>query len=1105
MKNSSRWLQDAVIYELHVRSFYDSNRDGIGDFPGLTERLGYLKDLGVNTLWLLPFFPSPMKTQGHDITDFMDVHPSYGTLEDFRRFLDEAHRLGLRVVIDLVINHTSVLHPWFERARRAAPGTPERDFYIWSDTPSKFQDARIIYKDFETSNWSWDPTAGSYYWHRFFSQQPDLNFDHPEVRRAIRDVVDFWLKMGVDGLRLKGTSYLYAREGTSCENLPEGHAFLKQLRRHVDRKYTDRALLARPKLWPEEVASYFGKGDECHGTFNVPLAPRMFLALAQEDRFPVLDVFSQTAPAPQSGRWLNFLRDHDDLSLEMVTDEDRDTLFRAYARHRNAQVNMGIRRRLAPLLGNDRRKMELMQGLLFSFPGSPVIYYGDEIGMGDNFFLPDRNGLRTPFQWTSGRNAGFSRAPNSQTLFLPVITDPEFHYETLNVEAQQRNPSSFLLWLKRLIAVHREAIALREGSIQFLEPENRKILAFIRKHENETILVVANLSSLAQFVELDLSEFDGMTPIELFGRTAFPRIGSLPYFVTLAPHAFQWFSLSEAGARATSQALTVSGNWSLDQGFSEELWAALEQVLPTTIQRFRWFGAKSRPIRSATVTEKIPVGSAFLALVAIEYVSGEPDLYALPLELASGKKAAKTRKESQDQIFLEMPDGSLVQDATASPDFRSAFLRAILESTSLQGSAGQATPSLTRAAQHSKKKAGIPASEVLRGEQSNTSIRYGSDYILKLYRRTAEGVNPDVEIGRYLTDRTAFKNIPRAIGTLEYMRKDQEPMTLASLHSFLPNQGDAWKLFMELLQDFTPGLNTRRGTPPEAPLHPLEGARKALPRAVLANFEPFLSMATLLGRRTMEMHLALAETAAGVPDPAFTPVPFTLFNQRALYQSMRQQTDAVLLGLKGTLRRLPENIRGDAVTLLKSASRLDGRFRELLGQRIDGLRTRTHGDYHLGQVLFTGKDFVIIDFEGEPARSLSARKFKRSPLRDVAGMLRSFHYASSVAVGDLHSPTIKEATARKQWLASWHGWVCTAYLRGYLEQRARATFLPTSEPAIRLLLDVHLLEKALYELSYEMNNRPEWVHVPLSGILELLEETPFETHSRKKSSKRKRR
>ncbi len=566
MAATDLWYKDAVIYQLHVRSFFDSNDDGVGDFPGLTAKLDYLQDLGVTTIWLLPFYPSPLRDDGYDIADYMDVNPVYGTLRDFKHFVREAHARGLRIITELVINHTSDQHPWFQRARNSPPGGDWRDFYVWSDTPELYKEARIIFKDFEPSNWSWDPVAKAYYWHRFYSHQPDLNFDNPLVGKAVFEVLDYWLRMGVDGLRLDAVPYLFEREGTNCENLPETHVFLKKLRAHVDKHFPGRMLLAEANQWPEDAIAYFGDGDECQAAFHFPVMPRLFMAMHMEDRFPIVDILAQTPPIPDNCQWVMFLRNHDELTLEMVTDEERDYMWRVYARDRQARINLGIRRRLAPLLSNNRRQIELLNVLLFSLPGTPVVYYGDEIGMGDNIYLGDRHGVRTPMQWSPDRNAGFSRA-NPQRLYSPVILDAEYVFDAVNVEIQQKNPYSLLWWTKRLVALRQRHRAFSRGSFEPLTPTNGKVLAFVRRIDEECILVVANLARVAQYVELDLSEFAGRRPIEILGQTPFPSIGAGPYVLSLSPHGYYWFNLTketDGDALAATQPRTIRGASRLD-------------------------------------------------------------------------------------------------------------------------------------------------------------------------------------------------------------------------------------------------------------------------------------------------------------------------------------------------------------------------------------------------------------------------------------------------------------------------------------------------------------------------------------------------------------
>jgi maltose alpha-D-glucosyltransferase/alpha-amylase len=540
--NEPFWYKDAVIYELHVRGFFDSNADGVGDFRGLVQKLDYLQELGVTCLWLLPFFESPLRDDGYDVSDFRGIHPSYGTIDDFRAFLEAAHARRLQVIIELALNHTSDQHPWFQRARRAPPGSPERDFYVWSDTDQKFSDARIIFLDTERSNWTWDHEAQAYYWHRFFHHQPDLNYDNPAVLREILEVMDFWLEMGVDGFRLDAVPYLVEREGTNCENLPETHAIVRAIRRHIDSRYANRMLLAEANQWPSDVCVYFGNDDEAHMAYHFPLMPRVFLALHLEDRYPITEILEKTPDIPETCQWALFLRNHDELTLEMVSEEERDYMYLAYTAEARGRLNLGIRHRLAPLLGNDRRRIEVLTGLLFSFPGTPVIYYGDEIGMGDNLFLGDRNGVRTPMQWTGDRNGGFSRA-DPERLYAPMIMDAVYGYQAVNVEAQDRDPAAFLHWMRNMIRLRRLFHVFGRGRLEFLKPENRKVMAYIRRYEADTILCVANLSHFVQPVTLDLSAFAGLSPVEMLGYTEFPRITEQPYFLTLGPYGFYWFEL----------------------------------------------------------------------------------------------------------------------------------------------------------------------------------------------------------------------------------------------------------------------------------------------------------------------------------------------------------------------------------------------------------------------------------------------------------------------------------------------------------------------------------------------------------------------------------
>jgi maltose alpha-D-glucosyltransferase/alpha-amylase len=1097
------WYKDAIVYEVHVRAFSDSNADGIGDFRGLTDKLDYLHELGVTAIWLLPFYPSPLKDDGYDIADYYAINPIYGTLRDFKVFLHEAHERNLRVITELVVNHTSDQHPWFQRSRRAPPGSPWRNFYVWSDTAEKYAEARIIFRDFEPSNWSWDPVARAYYWHRFYSHQPDLNYDHPQVHKEITRVLDFWLDLGVDGLRLDAVPYLYEREATSCENLPETHEYLKSLRSHVDQKYGDRMLLAEANQWPEEAVTYLGsgKGDECHMAFHFPLMPRIFMAVRMEDRVPIVDILEQTPPIPETSQWALFLRNHDELTLEMVTDEERDYMYRVYANDAKARINLGIRRRLAPLLGNDRNRIELLHLLLFSLPGTPVLYYGDEIGMGDNVFLGDRNGVRTPMQWSSDKNAGFSRA-NPHALYFPIILDPEYHYEAINVEAQQRNPNSLFWWMKRTLTLRKRHRAFGRGSLRFLQPDNRKVLAFVRQYERENLLVIANLSRFPQPVQLDLSEFQHHLPIELFGRATFPAITDRPYFLTLSPHAAFWFSLEPVAAKdyaaelRSREALTVREHWS--QLLQGEPRVRLEQQLAEFLQHRRWFGGKGREIKNVQIRDAIavPVNSDrdLILLLLVEYMEGDPEEYSLPVTLSTGAAAQDLEARAPQQIVAHVRVEThnlegVLHTATQSPPFCSALLDAMARRKSLDGTEGELraiSTSLLRGLSHHELIDLRPSFR--KAEQSNSAVVYGDRFFLKLFRRLETGVNPDLEIGRFLTERE-FPNIAGVAGALEYQRHNGEVLTLGILTQFSAGAQDAWAYTLDLLSRYfdrvrTVPAETRMESPAEVSL--LRMAEVEPSEAVVGLIGTYIELARLLGQRTGEMHLALASEAT---DRNFAPEPFTPFYQRALFQSMRNLAVQILQQLRRSLGQIPAESQARAERVGGLEPQVLKRLRGVCETRLKARRIRCHGDFHLGQVLFTGKDFIFIDFEGEPARSLGERRIKRSPLRDIAGMIRSFDYITHMALfQQLELGTIQEQDlpALEPWAQFWCRWVSAVYLRAYLQAVSAGELLPQDREHLAILLEAHLLEKAVYEVGYEINNRPHWVNIPLRGILGLL-------------------
>ncbi len=1100
LESDPQWYRDAVIYELHIKAFQDSNDDGIGDIRGVISRLDYLQHLGVTALWFLPFYRSPQRDGGYDIAKYTEIDPIYGTLADFRELLDEAHNRGLRVITELVLNHTSDQHPWFQKSRAAKPGSKWRGFYVWSDTPERYADARIIFKDFESSNWSWDPVAKAYYWHRFYSHQPDINFDSPHVHKAMLDVIDFWFDMGVDGVRLDAVPYLYEREDTNCENLPETHAFLKKLRAHVDRKYQDRMLLAEANQWPEDAVAYFGEGDECHMAFNFPVMPRMFMAVQMEDRYPLIEMFDPPLSIPETCQWALFLRNHDELTLEMVTEEERDYMYRMYADDPRAKINLGIRRRLAPLLGNNRRRIELMNTLLFSLPGTPVLYYGDEIGMGDNYYLGDRDGVRTPMQWSADRNAGFSRA-NPQRLYLPVIIDPEYHYEAVNVESQDRNLSTLLWWVRRMIAMRKKYRAFGRGSLEFLAPSNSRVLAFLRRYEDEVILVVVNLSRFPQCAELDLSEFVGYVPSELFSGNTFAHVRpGIPYQVTLGPHDYYWFSLQPVENVTSVPVHPLLPSVKVDRiptnelpsGFRERL---EQRLLLPYLQRSRWFGGKNRRVGSITIVEDFALfrdGQSFNFLLAtVEYVEGLPDTYQLPIGFAVGERAAQVRESSPNAVIAEMQVGEesgVIFDAVVSDEFRQLLFDMVARRRKIVGRHGEISSS--RSPQFRREVSANPPvlpSRLLGGEQSNTSILYNDSFLLKLYRKVEDGANPDVEMGRLLTERIRFPHVPAFKGSLAFERPKREPQELALMQAFVPNQGDAWGHFLGHIERYLDYALSRRDEQPQLPencairVDPDGWQYCDALRPVMGDFQT--EIIRLLGRRTAELHLALAS----VPNyPDFAPEGFSLLYQRSVFQSMRNLVKSVLRSLQEALPKLPDGSRAEAERILAHQNAILANMRRITEKRLSALKMRIHGDYHLGQLLFTGKDFVILDFEGEPARPLWERRLKRSPLRDVAGMIRSFDYAINTGLRRHPSIRPEDLPALRPWAKAWYYYTATHFVAEYLAVAGQAPFLPRKAEEATLLLEVFLLAKAVYELGYELNNRPDWADIPLEGIGHIL-------------------
>ncbi len=1051
-----QWYKDAVIYQLHVKSFFDADNDGVGDFAGLMAKLDYIAELGVTAVWLLPFYPSPRRDDGYDIADYIGVHPEYGTLEDARCFIEAAHARGIRVITELVINHTSDQHPWFQAARNAAPGSPERDFYVWSDDDEKWPETRIIFLDTEVSNWTWDAAAKAYYWHRFYSHQPDLNFDNPAVLEKVLEVMRFWLDAGVDGLRLDAIPYLVERDGTNNENLTETHVVLKKIRAAVDAEYPDRMLLAEANQWPEDTLQYFGDGDECHMAFHFPLMPRMYMALAQEDRFPITDIMRQTPAVPEGCQWAIFLRNHDELTLEMVTDKERDYLWDAYASDKRARINLGIRRRLGPLMQRDRRRMELMNSLLLTMPGTPVLYYGDEIGMGDNIHLGDRDGVRTPMQWSSDRNGGFSRADPAE-LTLPPIMDPLYGFQAINVEAQSRDPHSLLNWVKRMLGVRRQHTAFGRGTLRFLRPLNRKVLAYLREFNGETILCVANTARTAQAVELDLSEFAGFTPLELSGRTPFPTIGQLTYLLSLPPYGFSWFQLcgdlagpswSTAGTGLEAEHVTLVLRRGLADVLSTPARGELErEVLPDYLVQRRWFQAKDAAIRNATITAATPLpGELLLTEVEVATDAGR-EFYALPLGVMwedepSGPFAPQL---SLARVRRGREIG-LLTDGFAMPEFVRSVVTALRENARIETLAGELVFSVTPEFDLTPDM----AAEWPSTEQSNTSVIIGQRAVLKLLRKLTPGIHPEAEMTRVLTER-GFANTASLLGEVSQLGEGGQPRTVMLLQRFVYNQGDGWTWTLDYLKRVID-----------------EHAVSA--DAAEDRLESYGALAAQLGRRLAEMHAVLAQPT---DDPAFAPETMGEGDATSLAARIKAQLGAALGALavaKGWRRGESEAAARD---LASRRGALEAHIEALAAGAAGAPRTRIHGDLHLGQVLVTAGDVTIIDFEGEPAKPLDARRAKDSPLRDVAGVLRSFDYAAATALHGLSEPG-EAGQARAEALADdFRHASAEVFLRGYREAGGALD---------DGLLDLFLLEKAAYEVAYEAANRPDWLETPLYGL-----------------------
>jgi len=1078
-RNDLRWYRDAIIYQLHVKSFFDANNDGIGDFAGLTEKLDYIKDLGATAIWVMPFYPSPLRDDGYDISSYRGINLAYGSLRDFKRFVREAHERSLRVITELVINHTSDQHPWFQRARAAKPGSAARNFYVWANTDRAYKDAPIIFIDTEKSNWTWDDQAKAFYWHRFYAHQPDLNFDNHRVLEAVLDVMAYWLDMGVDGLRLDAIPYLVKREGTNCENLPETHTVLKKIRAAVDARYPDRMLLAEANLWPEETAQYFGQGDECHMAFHFPLMPRIYMALAQEDRHPITDIMRQTPEIPDGAQWAIFLRNHDEMTLAMVTGKERDYLWSFYAADPRARINLGIRRRLAPLLENDRRKIELLNSLLLSMPGTPVLYYGDEIGMGDNIYLGDRDGVRTPMQWSLDRNGGFSRADPAK-LFLPAIQDPVYGFSAVNVEAQLASPSSLLTWMRRMIAVRRSHVSFGRGSLRFFHPSNRKVLAYLRESQDERILCVANVSRSAQAVELDLAEFQDAVPIELTAGSHFPAIESRSYLLTLPAYGFFWFRLEAAGAskerhdqQPAPGLFTLVATGKLETILAgRELIAFERTVAPRFLTSRRWFGPDEAPIAGVSLKDFAVLRDGgqsrfVLPILDVKLPSGRVETYFMPLAAEPERETGPSLADAAARLRRGALTG-LLYEAEACEDFAAAMLAALRRGARLD--TGQGGRISFSPAPRLDAEPMIETADVHRigAGQRNSSLVLANQMMLKIHHRLETGEDPGVETLRFLTEVAHFAHSPPLLGVIEHVDRAENRIVLAILQTFMRNQGDAWTWTLEALKRIleaaalTPGQDDRAG------------------HEEFATYVPHMRR---LGSRTAEMHKALAAPTA---DPAFKAEALT-------FDDVRETADAARILAKRAftrLRMIAANTSGGKRT---GAERLLARRQEcfsLIGKLVQkphgAIKIRIHGDYRLGRLLVVKDDVMIVDFGEGPSISPDRRRAKTSPLRDVAVMLRSFAHAVAAAKRDLArlvpGATLAAARFREELVE-----FSQIFIQAYMETaRDSPIWIEDEGTRIRLLV-LYLLAEALHEIENESEKRADRINTSIDSVNAILD------------------
>ncbi len=1088
--NSATWYKDAVIYELHIKSFYDSTGSGKGDILGVIEKLDYLQDLGITAVWLLPFYPSPLRDDGYDIQDYMNVNPDYGTIQDIKKLIREAHKRGLRIIIELVLNHTSDQHEWFKRARLAPAGSSDRDFYVWNDTPEKYKDARIIFKDFEPSNWSWDPIANAYYWHRFYHHQPDLNYENPQVHKAVFRVFDFWFKLGVDGVRLDAVPYLYEEEGTNCENLPKTFNFLKKLRARLEARYKDRMLLAEANQWPEDAAEYFGDGDACHMSFHFPLMPRMFMALEMEDRYPIIDILEQTPTIPENAQWGIFLRNHDELTLEMVTDEERDYMYRMYARDPKSRINLGIRRRLAPLLGNDRRKIELMNVLLFSMPGTPVLYYGDEISMGDNYYLGDRDGVRTPMQWSADRNAGFSRS-NPQSLYLPVIIDPEYHYEAVNVETAQGNKTSLFWWLKGMIAMRKKYPAFARGDVSFLMPDNHRVLAFIRTYGEENILIVCNLSRFPQAASLDLAGYEGCEPIELMSHTKFPMVRTAMYDLTLNPHGYFMFSLHRNVAEEVARSEVVPNiTASTVNMFDIEFRHGLESVLPAYFIRRNKLLTTKTILRDISIQEALPFGKetqqSWLLIVSVHFMQQPSELYTLFVSRVEGAAAIDISTARTPELICTINkgfDSAVLVEGFVEGRSCESFINLYKQVKTVSGRNGVFSVIQDRRR--------LPVLRDCFGwwkeYPESSAVVCGDDLFFRIYRRLSDGINPDAEMLEYLSVTCGFPNVPRYFGAVKYVCERGDEHFVGVYSQYTHCEYDLRQMVVDSITRFYEGRLAIDSAIEKAP-EELDGDvfEIAFERSELNSAEVLtdadFTVFRLLGKRLGEMHLTLCRREA---NKDFAPEAYSKLYTRSVYQSVQSVMKRTMDKLRRKRGTLDSSVIPHVDMLLERGKTMLEDAKQFLEYSYDCHKIRLHGNLYLRRVFYTGKDFLFVNFEGQKHRSFTARRLKDSSLRDVVDLLDSLQHTASTVLHHASSIRSEDKDKLAIWGEVWRRNAGGVLLRSYAETVEDSGLLPDDPLALRCMLDVFCVQRKFMELRQFESMDPVELEIVLKNVLNI--------------------